>query len=94
MAPVVKNLPANAGEIREADSIPQLGSSPGGGYGNPLQYSCLENPMGREAWRATMHWVTNSRTQLKQLGMHAHSSSELMFIFVIFQGPSNVHTEV
>ena len=73
---MVKNLHANAGEIREADSIPQLGRSPGGGHGNPLQYSCLENSMGREAWRATTHWVANSRTQLKQLSMHAHSSSE------------------
>ena len=44
---MVKNLPANAGNIRELDSIPGLGRSPGGGHGNPLQYSCLENPMDR-----------------------------------------------
>ena len=50
--------------------------------------------MGGEGWRATMQWVANSQTQLKQLSMHAHSSSELMFIFVIFQGQSNVHKEV
>ena len=45
VAPVVKNPPANAGDIRDSDSIPGLGRSPGGGHGNPLQNSCLENPM-------------------------------------------------
>ena len=45
----VKNLPPNAGDIRDAGSIPELGRSPGGGRGNPLQYSCLENPMDRGA---------------------------------------------
>ena len=52
---MIKNLPANAGEIRDAGSIPGLGRSPGRGHGNPLQYSCLENPMDRGAWRATVH---------------------------------------
>ena len=52
---MVKNLPANAGDIRNAGLIPGLGRSPGGGHGNILQYSCLENPMDREAWRATVH---------------------------------------
>ena len=47
---MVKNPPANAGDIRDMDSIPGLGTSPGGGHGNPLQYSCLENPMDRGAW--------------------------------------------
>ena len=51
----VKNLPANAGDEGEAGSIPGLGRSPGGGNGNPLQYSCLENPMDRGAWWATVH---------------------------------------
>jgi len=50
---VVKNLPANAGGTRDKGSIPGLGRSPGGGNGNPPQYSCLGNPMNREAWRAT-----------------------------------------
>ena len=50
MAPVVKNTPANAGDTRETGLIPALGRSPGGGHGNPLQYSFLENPMEREAW--------------------------------------------
>ena len=56
---VVKNPPANAGD---AVSIPGLGRSPGEGNGNPLQYSCLGNPMDRGAWRATVHGVANSRT--------------------------------
>ena len=47
---VVKNLPANAGAARDLGSFHGLGRSPGGGHGNPLQYSCLENPMGRGAW--------------------------------------------
>ena len=49
VALVVKNLPANAGDVRDEGSIPGLGRSPGGGHGSPLQYSCLENPMDREA---------------------------------------------
>ena len=61
---MVKNPPANAGEIKDAGSIPGLGRSPGGGNGNPLQDSCLENPMDRETWRATVHGVTKSRTRL------------------------------
>ena len=65
MALGVKHPPANAGGIRDVGSIPGLGRSLGGGHGNPLQYSCLENPMGRGAWRATVHKVTNSRTRLK-----------------------------
>jgi len=65
VALVVKNLPANAGDIRDAGLIPGSGRSPGGGHGNPLQYSCLENPMDREAWWATVHRVTKSWTLLK-----------------------------
>ena len=61
---VVKNLPANAEDTRDTGSIPGLGRSPGGGNGNPLQYSCLENPTDRGAWWATVCGVTNSRTQL------------------------------
>ena len=62
---VVKNTPANSGDIRDMGSIPGMGRSPGGGYGNPLQYSCLENPMNREAWWATFHGVTKSQIGLK-----------------------------
>ena len=72
MVPVVKNPLANAGDVRDSSSIPGLGRSPGGGNGTPLQYSCLENPMYRGAWWATVHGVTKSRTQLKQLSMHSH----------------------
>ena len=57
MALVVKNLPANAGDVRDAGSSPELGGSPGGGHGNLLQYSCLENPRDRGAWQATVHGV-------------------------------------
>ena len=49
VALVVKNPPANAGDVRDVDLIPELGKSPGGGHGNPMQYSCLENPMDRGA---------------------------------------------
>ena len=62
MALVVKNLPADAGDAGDMDSIPGSGRSPGGGHNNPLQYSCLENPMNREAWQATVHRVTKSQT--------------------------------
>ena len=53
VAPVVKNLLANAGDVRDVGSIPGSGTSPGEGHGNPLQCSCLENPMDRGAWQAT-----------------------------------------
>ena len=62
LAAVVKSLPANAGDIRDASSIPVSGRSPGGGHSNLLQYSCLENPMDRGAWWATVHGVTKSQT--------------------------------
>ena len=67
---VVKNPPASAGDIRDAGLIPESGRSPAGGHGNPLQYSCLENSMDRGAWRATVHRVAKSRTQLKWLSTH------------------------
>ena len=55
-----KNMTASAGDIREAGSVLGLGRSPGGGYVNPLQYSCLENPMDRGAWLDTVYRVTKS----------------------------------
>ena len=58
----VKNLIANAGNLKKAEPIPGLGRSPGGGHGNPPQDSWLENPMDREAWWATAHRVSKSRT--------------------------------
>ena len=62
MALVVKNPPANAEGIRVSDSIPGSGRSPGGGHGNPLQHSCLENSMDRGAWLAVVHGVAKSQT--------------------------------
>ena len=62
---VVKNLPANAEDLRDAGSIPRLGRSARGGHGNPLKYSCLGNPMDRVAWQATVHGVAKSQTRLK-----------------------------
>ena len=61
---VVKNLPANAGNVAEACSISGSGRSPGGGNGNPLQYSCLGNPMNRGAWWATVYGIAKSWTPL------------------------------
>ena len=55
---MVKNLTANAGDVGDKGWIPGSGRFPGGGNGNPLQYSCLENPMDREAWQATIHGIT------------------------------------
>ena len=71
VALVVKNPPANAGDIRGEGSTPGSERSPGGGHDNPLQYSCLENPTGRGAWWAKVYRVAKSRTQLKRLSTHA-----------------------
>ena len=59
---MIKNLLASAGDLRDVGSIPELGRSPGGGHGNPFQYSYLENPMDRVALWATVHSVTKSQT--------------------------------
>ena len=67
---MVKNLSANTGDIKDVGSIPGSGRSPGGEHGNPLQYSCLENPMGREAWWASDHGVEQSR-KAHSLSTHA-----------------------
>ena len=56
----VKNPPANSGDEGHVSSVPGLGRAPGRGHGNPLQYSCPENPMDREVWRAAVHGVTKS----------------------------------
>ena len=64
---VIENQPANVGDVRDVGLIPGLERSPGGGHGNPLQYSCLENLMDRGAWRATVHGVAKSETQLIEL---------------------------
>ena len=66
---MVKNPPADEGDIRGVGSIPGLGRSPGGGHGNPLHFSCLENPMDRGAWWTTVNRVTKSRSNLA----HTHT---------------------
>ena len=76
---MVKKPPADAGDIRDVVLIPALGRSPGGGHGNPLQYSYLENPMDRGDWQSTVRRVTKSRTWLKLLCRHAHISTRIKF---------------
>ena len=61
----VKNPPANKGDVKVVDLIPGPGRLPEGGHGNPLQYSCLENPMDRRAWQAKVYMVEMNWTQLK-----------------------------
>ena len=75
---VVKILPANVGDVREAGSIPWLGRSPGGGNGNLYQYSCLENPMDRRAQQATVHRVSEMDTTeaTKHTCRHKNGSPE------------------
>ena len=68
---VVKKPSVNIGAVRNAGLIPGSGRSPGGGHHNPLQYSCLENPMDRRAWWAAVHRVAKNQTWLKRLSMHA-----------------------
>ena len=70
MALVAENPPANAGEVSGVGSFPGSGRPPGGGHGNPLPYPCLENPVDRGVWRATVHRVAKSQIRLEQLSMH------------------------
>ena len=75
MALMVKNPPANAGDVREAGSIPGW-EDPPGGHGNPLQYSCLENPMNIGVWQRTVHPIAKSRTRLS---MHIEWGQEIIY---------------
>ena len=81
---LVKNLATNAGDLRDASLIPGLGRSPGRGRDNPLQNSCLENPMDRGAWKATVHRVAQSQTQLKQLRTHAYTYISCPSLYEMF----------
>ena len=75
---MVKNLPANAGDTREVDSLPGSGRSPGGGNVNPPKYSCLENSMDRGAWWVTVPGVTES-DMIECAHTHTHQISNLTF---------------
>ena len=75
---VIKNPPVHAGDAGDLDSISGLGRSPGGGNGNPLQYSCLKIPMNRGAWRATVHRVAKSGTWLSNWA-HTHREMEKVY---------------
>ena len=79
-----KEPACNAGDV---GLIPGLGRSPGGGHGNPLEYSCLEKPMGRGAWRATVHSVAKSQTQVKQLSMHAQLTYRASLVAQVVKNP-------
>ena len=68
-----KHPAANAGDIRNMDSMPRLGGYPAGGNGNPLHDSCLENPMDTGTWRTTAYRVAKNWRQLKQLSAHTHT---------------------
>ena len=86
LALVVKNLPVNAGRLRDVSSIPGWGRSPGGGHGNPLQYSCLQNAMGSGAWQATVYRITKSWTQLKKLHRHTtHVKVQAYRLWLFFE---------
>ena len=69
---VVKNMPANSGDVRDMGSIPGLGRSTGGGHDYSFQHSCLENSRDRRAWQATIHGYTKSRTRLILISIHTH----------------------
>ena len=86
MALVVKNLLANAGDIRDTGLVPGSERSPGRRHSNPLQCSCLENPMDRGAWQATVHRVAKSQTQLKRFRMHVYLKGGIInhFYFLVF----------
>ena len=79
VALVVKNLPSSAGDLRNVGLIPELGRSPGEGNDNLLQYSCLENPVDRGDWLATVHLVAKNWTRLKQISANTHRGCPLAY---------------
>ena len=93
---VVKNTPANAGDTGDAGSILGLGRSPGGGNGNPLQYSCLENPIDSGTWQATVRRVAESQTLLSTWAhMHMHvCMSNLICQFIPVSAAPHVNTSI
>ena len=84
MVLVVKNLAASVGDARDVGWIPGSRRPPGGGHGNPFQYSCPENPMDRGDWQATVHKVAKSQTQLKQLSMRECTRTHINVLSIFF----------
>ena len=78
---MVRYPPANAGDIRDTSSIPGLGKAPGGGHGNPLQYSCLENPMDGGIWWATTHGTAKSWTQLSDFTLQREMYNGITLLY-------------
>ena len=78
--PVVTYPPAKAGDTKDSGSIPGWQRSPEGGHGNPLQYSCLENPMDRGAWQTRVHRIAKSRTRLTWLSTYAQDSNKTQML--------------
>ena len=83
---------ANAGDIRDVGLIPGPKDSPGEGHGKPLQYSCLENPMNRGVWQATVHGVAKSQTWLTQLSTHTWSIN--IFQYIYFQKITGINKTI
>ena len=97
MAVVVKNSSANIGDVRDTGLIPGSGRTTGGEPGLPLQYSCLKNPMDREAWRAIAHGVVENQTLLKRPSVHACIANCYVVIVVVSdaqQSNSAIHIHV
>ena len=88
---VVRNPPASAGDVRDTGSIPGLGRFPAGGHGNPLQCSCLENPMDRGGCWAAVHTVSKSWPWLKRLNMHIKGRRRGMMISMTILGNHQLH---
>ena len=77
-----KELAFNAGDLRDMGLIPGSGRTPGGVHGNPLQYSCLENPMDRRTWWATDHGFIKNQIRLKQLSIHKHVFAYYVYTYM------------
>ena len=92
VALVVKNPSANTGDIRDKSSVPGLGRSPAGRHSNPLQYPCLENPINRGTWRATVYGVAKSQTGLKQLSVYTHI--HYIYIYALKKDLKDIHQNV
>ena len=87
---VLKNLPVNAGDTGDVDSVPGSRRSPGASDGNPLQYSCLGNPMVRGAWRAAVHRITKSQSERTHTHTHTHQKAvpfSILFLLFTFLQP-------